>query len=331
MNVTMKDIAQKAGVSIVTVSRALNDKPDINSKTKARVQRIAKQLNYTPDALAKSLVTRQTKSIGVLIPNNKDPFYAEILDGIGNELRKRGYSIVLCNCHDNAKIELELIRNCREKRVDGMLIYPLQVDNRYVTELKNTPIPFVFLNRHTDALRCDYVMNDNFYGSFEAISHLIKKEHKKITYVCAKPTASSGQERIAGCKEAIRKNGLPAKVLKILTCDETIDSCYRLIKKELSECKNSTALFIWDDRLAIGARRAILEAGKNIPEDIALVGYDDIESSQYLYPPLTTVRQPTFQIGEMAAKILIDRFEHTRKHGYKQIVLRPELIIRNTT
>jgi LacI family transcriptional regulator len=159
--IKMKDIAKHAGVSVVTVSRALNDKPDINLETKKRVLKIAQQYNYTPNGLAKSLVTKITKSIGIIIPNNKDPFYAEILHGIACETRERGYSIVLCNSHDNADRELELINFLRGKRVDGMLIYPLQKDNRYIDELNNNPLPYVFLNRHVDALKCDYVMNDN--------------------------------------------------------------------------------------------------------------------------------------------------------------------------
>jgi LacI family transcriptional regulator len=149
--------------------------------------------------------------------------------------------------------------------------------------------------------------------------------------IIARPTASSGQERIAGCKEAIKKNGLPEDALTIRTCDETIECCYNLVKSLVVKEKTLESLFIWDDRLAIGARKALFEAGKRIPEDIAIVGYDDIEISEYLYPPLTTVKQPSYQIGEMAARILLDKFESNGNNDLKQIVLKPELIIRSTT
>ncbi len=327
----MKDIAREANVSVVTVSRALNNKPDINKETKKHILHIADKLNYTPNILAQSLVTKDTRTIGVIIPNARDPFYALIIDGISNETRNRGYGIFLCNSHEDPDEELELIRVLRGKRVNGMLIYPLQEDKRYIEELKNSPVPFVFLNRHSDELKCDYVMNDNYYGSFLAIDHLIKKGHKKIVYICAKPTASSGHERIEGCKEALRKNNLPESALRVLTCDETIESCYNLVKELNADNGDIEAMYIWDDRLAIGARRALFESNIKIPEDIALVGYDDIEVSEYLYPPLTTVRQPTFQIGQMAARILIDKFETGHENGFKQIILKPELIIRNTT
>ena len=327
----MKDIARKANVSVVTVSRALNDKPDISKKTKERILLIAQELNYTPNGLAKSLVTRDTRTIGVIIPNARDPFYALIIDGISHETRVRGYGIFLCNSQEDPDQELELIRLLRGKRVNGMLIYPVQEDNRYIQELSNCPVPFVFLNRHTDQLQCDYVINDNFHGSFVAVDHLIKKGYKKITYICAKPNASSGRERIAGCREAIRQNGLTEDSLNVLTCNETIESCYTLVKQLISRKNEIDALYLWDDHLAIGARRALFEAHIKIPDDIAIVGYDDIEISEYLYPPLTTVRQPTFQIGEMAARILIDKFESDSENAYKQIVLKPELIIRSTT
>jgi LacI family transcriptional regulator len=330
MAVTMKDIAKRAGVSVVTVSRALNDKPDINKETKDFILKIANELNYTPNGLAKSLVTRKTNTVGIVIPG-MDPFYAEVVDGISNESRKRGYSVILCNSHDSTDKELELIRLLQEKRVDGMLIYPIQEDNRYIEELKNCPIPFIFLNRHTDALKCDYVINDNVYGAFSAVNHLIQKGCKKITYICAKPTASSGKERIAGCKKSIIENALPSDALNVVTCDETIGRCYDLVKELLKKDEKLDAIFVWDDKLAIGAIKAIFEAGKRIPHDIALVGYDDIEVSEYLFPPLTTVRQPSYEIGETAASILLDKIESEGKQELKQVTLKPKLIIRETT
>lgn len=330
MAVTMKDIAKKAGVSVVTVSRALNQKPDINKETKELILTIARELDYTPDSLAKSLVTKKTRTIGIIVPA-MDHFYAEVVDGISKESLEQGYSVVLCNSHENPDKELELIRLLREKRVDGMLIYPIQADHRYIDELRNSPIPFVFLNRHTDELECEYVINDNVYGAYSAMTHLIQKGHQRIIYICAKPTASSGKERIAGCKKAFLENGLPLILLEILTCEEKIECCYNLVKQLRSENKKVDAIFVWDDRLAIGAIKAIFEAGKRIPQDIAIVGYDDIEISEFLFPPLTTVRHPSHEIGKTATRILIDRLESEDESELQRVVLKPELIIRQTT
>lgn len=327
----MKDIAKKAKVSVITVSRALNNRPDINRDTKNRILKIARDLNYTADQLARGLVTRKTKTIGVLVPDNVDAFYAAVVQGIGDECRERGYGIFLWNTLDSADKELEYLRQAREKRTDGILLYPVQADFRYLDELKRGPAPFVFLNRHTDDPAFDHVMNDNVYGAYLATHHLIQKGHKKVLYVCAKPNASTGQERIAGCRMAIKEAGLPPDSLDLLFCEENIESSYRLVKELVARANPPSAIFMWDDRLAVSAIKAIREAGLRIPNDVAVVGYDDIEIAGYLYPPLTTVRQPSHQIGETAARILLNKLESETSPAPQKIVLKPELVVRETT
>jgi len=330
MSSTIKDIASRAKVSAVTVSRALNNKPDISADTKRRILQIADQLRYTPNRLAKSMVTHKTHTVGLVMPNSKDPFYADVIHGIGRQLRDQGYSTILCISEDNADNELALLRLLKERRVDGMLIYPVQRDRRYIQELKNSNVPYVLLNRHTNDLKCDCVMNDNVAGAFEAVNHLIEKGHKSITYICARPNASSAQERIIGCKKAFRANGLSEINLKIEYCEETIEACYLLTKNLLAH-DSINAIFVWDDRLAVGALRAIHERALRVPEDIALVGYDGIEISAHLFPSLTTVSQPSLQIGETAAQILLDRLAGKEEGNPKHVVLKPHLVVRQTT
>jgi len=331
MPATMKDIAKKARVSVITVSRALNSRPDISKETKARILKIAHDLNYTADSLARGLVTRKTRTIAVLVPDNVDSFYATVVQGIGDECRERGYGIFLWNTHDSADQELEYIRQAREKRTDGMLLYPVQQDLRYLEELKRNPVRFVFLNRHTEDESSEYVMSDNAHGAFLAVNHLLQKGHKRITYVCAKPNASSGLERIAGCRIAIEQARLPVNSLEVLHCEESIASSYNLVKGLVEREHPPTALFMWDDRLAVSAIKAIREAGLRIPQDIAVVGYDDIEIAAYLYPALTTVRQSAYQIGATAARLLLDRLESDKESIPKKITLKPELVVRETT
>lgn len=331
MSSTIKDIAKKAGVGVTTVSRALNDKSEIRQGTKDKILKIADELGYKPNSLAKSLVTRKTNSIGVLIPDTMDAFFSEMVQGIADECLDSGYSIVLSHTQGNANKELEYLRLMQEKRVEGMLIYPLQEDDRYIDELKNITIPYVFLNRHTNELECDYVMNDNIYGAYLAVDHLVKRGHKKITYICAKPHSSSGLERIEGCKKAIRENKMPSSSLNVITCKPRIESCYNRVREHLLERKDVTAIFAWDDKLAIGARKAIFEAGRRIPQDVALVGFNDIEISKYLFPPLTTIRLATAQIGETAAVILFNKLKSGEDNQKRQIVIKPELIRREST
>jgi LacI family transcriptional regulator len=267
----------------------------------------------------------------VLVPDIVDSFYAAVVEGIGDECRNRGYGIFLWSTHDSADKELEYLHEAKGKRADGVLIYPVQSDNRYLEELKRTQEPCVFLNRHADGRSFDYVINDNVHGAYLAVRHLLQKGHKRITYVCGKPSASSGKERIAGCRKAIEEAGLPSRCLDVRICEETVESCYKLVRELVADPLRPSAIFVWDDRLAIGAIKAIREAGLRIPGDMAIVGYDDIESSAYLYPPLTTVRQPTHQIGETAARILLDKIESEEKPATKKIILKPELVIRETS
>ncbi len=330
MSATMKDIARLAGVSIVTVSRALNNKEDIHTETKKRILRIARELNYTGNDLAKSLVTQKTGIIGVLVINTADTFYASIIQGINDRCFGQGYSMMLCSTNENADKELEYINLMRKKQVEGLLLYPLQQDFRYLDTLSNIGLPFVLMNRHAETLDSHYVTNDNVAGTYAATRYLIQQGHHKIMYICAKPEASSGKERIAGCQKAVEEAGLSSDALIIRYCEETIDGCYRLVQGEIEKELEATAVFVWDDRMALGAMKAIYETGLRIPEDIAVVGYDDIETAEYFIPPLTTVRQPTFQIGEIAADILLEHLTSDIYEDTQHVVLKPELVIRES-
>ncbi len=330
MAVTMKDIAERANVSVVTVSRALNNKDDISSETKDRVLKIARELDYTGNDVARSLITRKTGIIGVIVPNAADSFYASVIQGINDRSFQKEYSIILCSTKENTDKELEYITLLRKKRVEGLLIYPLQQDSRYIDVLKTIDIPFVMMNRHSEALNSSYVINDNVAGTYEAVRYLLQQGHAKITYICAKPEASSGRERIEGCRKAMNERRLQSQSLHVLYCEETITSCYNVVKSEIRSGLDSTVLFVYDDKLALGAMRAIYEEGLRIPEDIAIVGYDDIETAAFYHPPLTTVRQPAREIGEIATDILMKNLSSDDNWGKRHVVLKPELIIRES-
>lgn len=331
MAITMKEIANKVGVSVVTVSRAFNNRPDISQETREKILKIAEEYNYIPNQLAKSLVTQSSKTIGVIIKEMQDLFLSTVLQGVVDVIRDNGYGLTLCHTYDNPDLELEYIRQLRAKQVNGMLIYPSQLDERYIHELKNCPIPYVFLNRHTNALHCDFVANDNIQGMYQAANHVIQQGYKKIVYICAKPLSSSGQERIQGLQKAIKDNDLPSNIFQLETCEETIESCYKKTKKIISGQKKIDVIFAWDDRLALGVLKAIHEAGLSIPDDIAVIGYDDTEIADFLIPSLTTVRQPSKRIGEIAAKILFEKIQSDKPISIKQKILKPELIIREST
>ena len=332
MSTTMKDIAREAGVSINTVSRALNGKPDVNEDTKKGILEIADRLNYVPNFLAKGLVTKNTRTIGVIVSDNANPFFARMIKGIEDYARSRGYNIILCNTDERYEKEEEAVRLLREKRVDGLLITltPAQKERTDILELKRTGVPFVLLNRHMDDIITDYVINDNVYGAYLAVSHLAKLGHKRIGYISGPSQISSVRERLEGYKKALFENNIKFDNSLVKESNLKMEDGYKLMKEFLELENRPTAVFTYSDLLAIGALKALKEAKLEVPKDIALVGYDDIEFSSLLEVPLTTVHQPRYRIGEEGAKILIDRIEGKDSEDLHQIVLKPELVIRES-
>jgi len=333
LSTTMKDVAREGGVSINTVSRALNGKPDVNKDTKKRILEIADRLNYVPNFLAKGLVTKNTKTIGVIVSDNANPFFARIIKGTEDFARSKGYNIILCNTDERYEREEEAIRLLREKRVDGLLITltPAQEKRADILELKRSGVPFVLLNRHMENIMTDYVINDNVYGAYLAVNHLVKSGHKKIGYISGPPQISSAQERLEGYKKALFENNIDFDNSLVKKSNLKMEDGYRLMKEFLQLENRPTAVFAYSDLLAIGALKALKEAKLRVPKDIALVGYDDIEFCSLLEVPLTTVHQPRYRIGEEGAKILINRIEKKDSEGFQQIVLKPELVIREST
>ena len=326
---TIKDVAQAANVSTNTVSRALNNKPDVSKETRAKVLSIAKELNYSPNNLARSLISKHTGTLGVVVTDNANPFYARVIKGIEDVVRTQGYNIILCNTDEDSEREVEAIRLLQQKRVDGILITPVQHDSRYLEELNSYPNPYVLLNRHPRKGLVDYVINDNAYGARLAVHRLTSTGRKNIAYICGPSTISSVQERLQGCKDAMEEAGLSSASLRVertnLKMEGGVEAMERLLAHDPPD-----GVFAYSDILAIGAMKSILEARLRIPDDIALIGYDDIEFAGMLEVPLTTVRQPRYRIGEEAARILLKKLDGSIEEEVKSVVLRPELIVRKS-
>lgn len=332
LSVTIKDIAAEARVSTITVSRALNNKPDISAETKKRILRIARRRGYVPNELAKSLVTRRTNVIAILMPGVSDLLTTEKLDAINTACFSAGFTTLFCNTKNDATTELEFLRQIRSKRVDGLLMFPVQKNKAYIAELQNLTVPYVFLNRFSAELDCDYVKNDNVHGSFIAIQHLLQRGYHNIKYLCARPQTTTGQERIQGSRRAVREMGLPESSLQIINVQDSVEYCYQHTLSDIREKQLPRAYAVWNDLLALGVRRALMENRINIPDDVAIIGYDDLVFAEYLFPPLTTIKQQNYELGEQAAHILINKIENKEAVLSKQeIALKPQLVLRQST
>ena len=327
--VTIKDIAKEAGVSINTVSRALNNKPDISKETKRKILKIAKELGYVKNITASSLRQKETRIVGVIIADSSNPFYAEVLKGIEAASRKYGYQIILMNTERIYKNEEEAINTLLQRRVDGLLIAPIQDKDDDIRRLMEMNFPVVIVGRHFDDIEVNEVFNDEIKGGFIATDYLIKKGRRKILMISAELFRSAAKMRLEGYKKALEENGIHFDRDMVIITGVGIEDGYNAVNQAISKGIDFDSIFCYNDMLALGVIKALKERGFSIPENVSIVGYDDIIFSSFVCPALTTVRIDKYRLGYEAFKILIDIVKGRRKK-IKRKVLDVELVIRES-
>jgi len=325
--ITLRNVAEKAGISVNTASRAINNKPDINEETKKRVLQIAKELGYIRNAAAVALRTKKTGTIGVVIEDNRNPFYAEVLNGMEVAAREKNYHIILTNTQRDYNKEEEAINLLLAKRVDGLLITPVQGRDDDIKNLIEANIPFVVVGRDFENIELDAVYNNEVKGGFLATEYLIKKGHKRIALIDGFLYKSPAKGRLEGYKKALKEYGIPWDDSLISVGDISMEDGHKRTKQMLEKNLKFTAIFANNDMMAFGAMQAIKEKGLRIPEDIGLVGYDDIPFSSLISPALTTISLKKKKLGIESVKLLLSRINGNRKKA-KKIMLDVELIRR---
>jgi len=328
-HVTLKDIGKEVGVSATTVSRALNNKSDISYEVKQKIKEVAERLGYSPNALARSLKAKKTSSIGVLIADIADSFFAPIVKGIENTAREMGYSIILCDTGEEYEQEKLALQMMLEKRVDGLLITPSQTEYGDILELKRKKIPFVLVGRHFDLVESDYVIPDEIEGAFLATDYLIKKGHKKILFINGPNYISSAKERLVGYKRALQEHAILFDKSLVKEGALKMEDGYRIMKEILSAGTKFTAVFAYCDFVVLGIMQALEEGKLKIPEDIAIVGYDDVAFARFLQVPLTTVHIPKYELGKEAMKLLKKKIEGEIQEP-QSVILETKLVIRKS-
>ena len=332
--ITIKDIARMANVSHTTVSRALNNKSRIKNETKEKILSIASELNYRPNFIARSLVMRRTKTLGLVITTIANPFYTELSQGIEATAISLGYNIILCSTNYELSAEKRYIDMLRSKGVDGILFTSAHMGDPNIIGLAEEEFPIILVNRRTYHPivrdKVDYVGVDNMLGGFLAVEHLIRLGHKRIGVIGGSSESSVGFERLEGGKKALTAYGLEVIGDYFLEGDFLKGSGYQGGKRYLKMDKPPTAIFATNDYMALGTYQAIVEEGTKIPEEIALVGFNDIEFTSMKGIELTTVGQKKYEMGALAVKTLVERIEGGKVGSPKEIILEPELIIRKT-
>jgi LacI family transcriptional regulator len=327
--ITLRMVAEKAGVSVNTASRAINNKPDINIKTKKLVLKIAKELGYIRNAAAVALRTKKTGTVGVVIEDNRNPFYAEVLNGMEVAAREKNYHIIFANTQRDYKKEEEAINLLLAKRVDGLLIAPVQDRDDDIKNLIEANIPFVIVGRDFENIELDAVYNDEVKGGFLATEYLIKKGHKSIALIDGFLYKSPAKGRLEGYKKALKKYGISMDDALVSVGDIDVKDGYERTKQLFEKELDFTAIFAYNDMMAFGAMQAIREKGLRIPEDIGLIGYDDIPFCSLMDPALTTIRLKKQELGIESVKLLLSHINGNRKKP-KKIMLDVDIIARKT-
>lgn len=326
---TLKDVAQKAGVSAMAVSNALNHRGRISTKTYEKIVRVAKELNYTPNQVAKSLRKARSYTIGVVMSDASHHVFAELLRGISHAASLQNYSVLLADTGGDPQTEKRAARLLLSRRIDGLILAaPSLVAKEDVMRLKAFNTPFVFLMRTSEFPGVEYIVNDNVSGCYQSIRHLYETGSRDFSFITI--DSSSGRDRIKGYQQYLSRHQLNFEDFDSEVALPRIDAGYAAMRELLKRGSRGGAVCCGCDTIAIGAMNAIFEAGFSIPGDFRLIGYDDLEMAQYLRVPLSTVRQPFYEIGAEGFRVLINRIEHPDS-PYQSVVLQPKLVIRSST
>lgn len=331
MSVTIKDIAKLSGVSTATVSKVINHKDsDIGKSTIERVKKIIEEQKYSPNIVARSMITKKTKTIGLVIPDVRNPFFTDLARGAEDVANERGYSLLFCNTDDDLKKEIKYINNLIEKQIDGIALAGAAIRDQSLEENMDIKIPIVSLDRNVYFKGIEGKIEvDNFSGAYDAVNHLVQLGHKKIMFLSGQVNIKLSKDRLEGYKRALSDNGIDYNENLVVVGRYSSEFGYETMKNMVLD-KEITAIFCGNDLIAIGAMNALKEKHISIPEDISIVGFDDIYISTLVSPPLTTVRQPSYEIGYLAIETLIDILE-CKKDFSKKVEIKLELKIREST
>ncbi len=328
---TIIDVAKRAGVSKTSVSRYLNGKNDghMSEKTKERIIQAIKELDYQPNSIARSLKQKSTNVIGLVVNDMSNLFFLEIIKGIETELKNSGYNLLICNSDTNIERELECLKMLEKRQIDGVILIGMNMPVTHIEKI-HTEFPIVLMEREPGKTELDSVRIDNKVGAYAAVSHLIERGHTRIAHIAGPSIAAMAVERKEAYIQCMKDHGLKTLPQYIVSGNYKLESGYDGMQALMALEEKPTAVFCANDYMAMGALRFLMEHGYRVPQDVALVGYDDIVVSKMVTTPLTTVRQPAKELAGMAARLLIERIENkeSREQKGQTVIMQSELVIR---
>lgn len=343
---TIKDVALQAGVSVTTVSHVVNGTRFVSPAARERVQAAIQALRYVPSALARSLKSNRTHTVGVMIPNNSNPCFAEIIRGIEDGCYAAGFSVILCNSDDDPHKQATYVRLLSEKQVDGLIVLSSGSDAGLLQSLRSATMPLVLVDREIEGLESDLVEVNHESGGFLATEHLLQLGHRRIACIAGPADLSSARERVQGYRRALHQAGLAVDEALLRSADFTSAGGFEAMASLLAgacaagdahshggsgmHTERPTAVFASNDLMAIGAVCAVASHGLRMPQDLSVIGFDDIALAAHSNPPLTTIAQPKQRTGELAATLLLQRLVEPDRAPQREI-LQPSLQLRAST
>ena len=329
MKITIRDVAREAGVSVATVSRVFNDSGPVGGETRQRILDVAARLRYTPDSAARSLITRRTNTLGVLLPDLYGEFFSEVIRGIDPTAQRSGYHILVSRSHNDRR-ELEAAMRAMRGRVDGLVVMSPDIDAEALVDNLPADCPVVLLNCAVEGSDFDSLNIDNFGGAHAMVSHLVALGHRRIAFITGHERNHDAAERLRAYRAAVEEGGAEWREEWERAGDFTEASGYRAAAEIAALSPRPTAIFAANDSMAIGALSALREAGVRVPEDIAVAGFDDIPISRYMSPPLTSVHVAISELGERATRTLLHAVDEKNRHRKHQETMPTTLVIRES-
>ncbi|MCB0196696.1 MAG: LacI family DNA-binding transcriptional regulator [Anaerolineae bacterium] len=326
MPVTMRDVAKEAGVSIKTVSRVVNNQGEITDSTRERVLAVIERLGYRPNLIARGLVTQRTYTIGLNIQDITNPFFPEVARGVQDMARAHNYNVFLCNSDDDPQEEIRTLQTLADQSVDGIISFPNRQSTVRLFAEENRP--FVLINSDMKHPHVSQVMTNNFQGAKLAVDHLATKGHTEIGMITGQYLQES--QRVLGFEAGLKAHGLTITPSRFLSGMPKFERGIEATHQLLTEHPEISAIFTFNDLLAAGAIQACKKLGRRVPDDCAIIGFDDTQLASLIDPPLTSVRLPKYEIGQVAMQRLLEMLEHPDQ-DFPPIHLDVELIVREST
>lgn len=331
MKYTIKDVAEKAGVSIATVSRVINGSSQVSDRIKNRVMQIIAEMDFKPSPVARSLVLKKTRSIGVIVPDISNAFIGEILNGIEEISQSFQYDVMVCSTRGNYEQEIRYLEMFESKQVEGIIFMSWKLQAEVVDKINSIQIPVIMINRNTSKLEVPSVSIDNYKAAYQMTNYLITKGHKKIAFIRNSIDIDAvGLDQYRGFKQALNDNGMDVDKNFIKYGHFSIENSYQIVQSFINDKNLPTAIFATSDVMAVGAVNALKDNGFDVPQDISVVGFNDVKLASIYRPKLTVIHQPLYAIGTVAVKMIINRASYEQSLEGRIVLLPHRLIERES-